>query len=107
VIKLSRPKAYGEVKPLCSSTGWPIRCSPNVQQRYYDLTEDHRYSGACPERSRRNPESLLVWLCDDCANRLVAEVQFAGTDGGDEYIAWDVACWQCGKAIETTERTKR
>ena len=33
---------------------------------YYDLTEDHRHSG--------DPESLLVWLCDDCADCLAAEV---------------------------------
>ena len=66
---------------------------------YYDLTEDRRHSG--------DPESLLVWLCDDCANRLAAEVQFAGTDGGDEHIACDVACWQCDKPIESMERTRR
>ena len=65
---------------------------------YYDLTEDHRHSG--------DPESLLVWLCDDCASRLAAEVQFAGTDTVDEYIACDVACWQCDKPIEPTERTR-
>jgi hypothetical protein len=29
MIKLSRPKAYGEIKPLCDSTGQPIRCAPS------------------------------------------------------------------------------
>ena len=52
-----------------------------THQWYYDLTEDHRYGG--------DLESLLVWLCDGCANRLAAEVQFAGTDAVDEYIACD------------------
>ena len=61
---------------------------------YYDLTEDHRYSG--------DPESLLVWLCDDCANRLAAEVQVAGSDG-----FCDVACWQGDNPIESTERIRR
>ena len=28
MIKLSRPKAYGEIKPLHGSTGQPIRCTP-------------------------------------------------------------------------------
>ena len=26
MIKLSRPKAYGEIKPLCGKTAQPIRC---------------------------------------------------------------------------------
>jgi hypothetical protein len=60
---------------------------------YYDLTEDHRHS--------RDPESLLVWLCDDCANRLAAEVQFASSDG-----FCDTPCWKCGKPVEYTERTQ-
>ncbi|MFC2036989.1 hypothetical protein ACFLYD_03320 [Chloroflexota bacterium] len=68
-----------------------------THQWYYDLTEDHCYSGGV--------ESLLVWLCDDCANRL-AEVQFAGTDAVDEYIACDVPCWQCHKLIDHVERTE-
>jgi hypothetical protein len=61
---------------------------------YYDLTDDHRLS--------QDPESLLIWLCDDCASRLAAEAQFAGTDA-----LCDAACWQCGKPIEFTERTRR
>jgi hypothetical protein len=28
MIKLSQPKAYGEIKPLHGSTGQPIRCTP-------------------------------------------------------------------------------
>ena len=76
-----------------------------THQWYRDLADDHRYSDAHPERSRRDPESLLVWLCDDCANRL-AEVQFAGTDAVDEYIACDVPCWQRHKLIEHVERTE-
>ena len=52
---------------------------------YYDLAEDHRHSG--------DAESLLVWLCDDCAAELEAkdEIQFAGSDEMD-----DAPCWQCG-----------
>jgi hypothetical protein len=73
---------------------------------YYDLTEDHHHSGARPERSRRNQESLLVWLCDDCASRLATEVQFADSDSGDEYIAGDVPCWPCHKPIQHVERTE-
>jgi hypothetical protein len=63
---------------------------------YYDLTEDHRHSG--------DPESLLVWLCDDCAAKLEAEglVRFAGTDA-----LCDVPCWQCGAPVEHMERTRR
>ena len=67
---------------------------------YYDLTEDHRHSGACPERSRRNDESLLTWLCDDCAAWLLSRqaVQFASTDGFN-----DGPCWRCGKPQEDDE----
>ncbi len=52
---------------------------------YYDLTEDHCHS--------HDRESLLVWLCDDCAAELEAtdEVQFAGSDEMD-----DAPCWRCG-----------
>lgn len=52
---------------------------------YYDLTNDHRHSG--------DEESLLVWLCDSCAQSLLArhEVQVAGTDGFN-----DAPCWRCG-----------
>ena len=52
---------------------------------YYDLTEDHRHS--------EDAESLLVWLCDDCAVELEAkgEIQFAGSDEMD-----DAPCWRCG-----------
>ena len=60
---------------------------------HYDLTRDHRYSG--------DLESLLVSLCHDCANRLTTEVQFAGSDD-----FCDIACWQCGAPMETTERTR-
>ena len=69
-----------------------------THQWYYDLTDGHRYSG--------DLESLLVWLCDGCANCLAAEVQFAGTDAVDEYIACDVSCWQRHKLIEHVERTE-
>ena len=62
---------------------------------YYDFTEDHRHSG--------DQESLLVWLCDDCANCLATEVQFAGTDDVDEYIAYDGPCWRCGRPQEDDE----
>ena len=92
MIKRTQPKAYGTIKPLHGSTGRPIRCSLREHKWYYDLTDDHRHSG--------DPESLLVWLCDDCANRLAAEVQLAGTDG-----FCDVACWQCGIPLEQAERT--
>lgn len=56
-----------------------------THQWYRDLADDHRYSA--------DLESLLVWLCDGCANRLAAEVQFAGTDAVDECIACDAPCW--------------
>lgn len=56
---------------------------------YYDLTDDHHHS--------EDPESLLVWLCDECAARLTRkeEVQFAGTDA-----LCDVPCWQCSTPVE-------
>lgn len=62
----------------------------------YDLTADHRFSV--------DPESLLVWLCADCAAGLEAEglVQFASADA-----LCDVPCWQCGAPVEQTERTRR
>ena len=60
---------------------------------YYDLTDDHRHSG--------DAESLLVWLCDDCANRLAAEVQPAGTDG-----FCDAPCWQCDELVERAEEDR-
>jgi ABC-type ATPase with predicted acetyltransferase domain len=63
------------------------------------LTEDHGYSA--------DRESLLVWLCDDCANHLEAELQLTDSNGVDEYIACDVACCQCDKPIETMERIQR
>jgi hypothetical protein len=50
---------------------------------YYDLTDDHELS--------QDPESLLVWLCDQCAKELDEKVQFAGTDSH-----YDGPCWQCG-----------
>ena len=93
MIELSRPRAYGEIKPLHGSTGRPIRCSLREHQWYYDLTADHRHSG--------DPESLPVWLCDECAGRLAAEVQFAGSDG-----LCDVVCWYCGAPVPQTERTQ-
>ena len=58
---------------------------------FYDLTDDHQLSQASPERRRRNPESLLVWLCDRCAKELDEKVQFAGADSG-----YDGLCWCCG-----------
>ena len=61
-----------------------------MSQWYYDLTEDHRHSG--------DPESLLVWLCDNCADCLAAEVQSAGTDGFN-----DSPCWRCGSPQEDDE----
>ena len=62
---------------------------------YYDLTDDRRFS--------EDAESLLVWLCDECAARLEGEyeVQFASTDA-----LCDVPCWQCDIPVEHTERTK-
>jgi len=56
---------------------------------YYDLTDDHRHSG--------DAESLLVWLCEDCAQALTArnEVQVAGTDSFN-----DGPCWRCGAPAE-------
>ena len=69
MIKLSQPKPYGEIKPLCGSTGQPIRCTP---------------------------PRIVVPEIEDRPNC---------TDGGDEYIACDVPCWQCDKPIENVERT--
>jgi hypothetical protein len=59
---------------------------------YYDLTEDHRHSG--------DPESLLVWLCDDCAAWLLSRqaMQFAGADGFN-----DSPCWRCGRSQKDDE----
>ena len=59
---------------------------------FYDLTEDHRHSG--------DDESLLVWLCDDCAAWLLSRqaVQVAGTDGFN-----DGPCWRCGRPQENDE----
>ena len=70
----------------------------------YDLADDHHFSQACPERKRRNPESLLVWLCDECATGLEAEgeVCFASTDA-----LCDIRCRHCGAPVTNTERTRR
>jgi len=59
---------------------------------YYDLTPDHRYS--------EDPESLLVWLCEDCSTRLETAdvVQLAGTDS-----LCDVPCWLCGQPVAHTQ----
>ena len=63
---------------------------------YYDLTHDHRFS--------EDSESLLVWLCDDCAIQLEADalVQIASTDA-----LCDVPCWICARPVVPTERTIR
>jgi hypothetical protein len=125
MIKLLPPRAYSSIKPLCGSTRLPIRCIdpcldspcasrkrdcahcravctfptpvtrhqiPEAHSWYYDLTPDHSLS--------EDPETLLVWLCADCAAGLAGDVQFAGTDA-----LHDGPCWQCGDPIETMERT--
>ncbi len=63
---------------------------------YHDLSDDHRFSG--------DAESLLVWLCNNCAAQLEADalVQFASTDA-----LCDVPCWLCARPVETTERKRR
>ena len=83
MIKLSQPKAYGEIKPLHGSTGRPIRCTPT--QTIIPKTEE----------------------LPDCTNRLPTEVQSAITAGRDEHIARDVASLQCDTRIEPKERTRR
>lgn len=124
MIKLLSPRAYAKIKPLYSSAGKPIRCTDpclvtpssdrkgscahcravctvrrcpqpvttNGHSWYYDLSADHSLS--------QDPESLLVWLCEDCASRLAGDVQFAGTDA-----LHDGLCWQCGDPVEHMERT--
>ena len=125
MIKLSQPRAYASIKPLHGSAREPICCTdpclaspspgrrrdcahcravctppaptpphqiPEVHSWYYDLTPDHSLS--------EDPESLLVWLCEDCASRLAGDVQFAGTDH-----LHDGLCWQCGDPVEHIERT--
>jgi hypothetical protein len=63
---------------------------------YYDLTDDHRFSG--------DAESLLVWLCDECATQLEADalVQFASTDA-----LCGVPCWICARHVEPKERKRQ
>ena len=120
MIKLSLPRAYDAIKPLHGSDCRPVRCadpclvSPSVRscpgctpctaqacarpvriatghRWYYDLTAGHSLS--------EDPESLLVWLCDDCAARLAGKLQFAGTDA-----LCDIPCWQCHNPVQHTER---
>ena len=128
MIKLSTPKAYATIGPLYGSTGHPLRCADPCLTRqragsrncarchavctfpaadpphpiseahswYYDLTPGHSLS--------EDPESLLVWLCPDCATRLEAErpVSFASTD-----TLCDIRCWDCGVPVRDTERKRR
>ena len=124
MIKLSPPRAYASIKPLYGSADKPIRCTdpcltppragrkrdcahcravcifpapspphqiPGARAWYYDLSPDHALS--------EDPESLLVWLCPDCASTLAGDVQFAGTDD-----LHDGPCWQCGEPIPQIER---
>ncbi len=51
MIKLSRPKAYGEIKPLHGSTGRPIRCTP--ARIVVPEIEDRPDCAACQTRSCR------------------------------------------------------
>ena len=67
---------------------------PMSHNWYYDLTEDHRLSG--------DPESRMIWLCDECAAKLAGKVQFAKTG-----TLRGVSCWGCDKPVEHTERTNR
>jgi hypothetical protein len=114
MIELSTPKAYAAIGPLYGSTGRPLRCTvPPWQESekpagsqgwYYDLTDDHHLS--------QDPESLLVWLCDECAERLEDEgsVQFAGTDAlrsTAPKAVCDLLCWHCDHTVAHTERTRR
>lgn len=90
---LCKPIAYDHILPLYGSHGRPVRCAPLEPQDpdletgrrwYYDLTDDHRLS--------QDAESLLVWLCAECAASLSDQVQPAGTD-----CLHDGSCWQCGR----------
>ena len=90
-MRLSRPKSYGKIQPLFGSHGRPIRCTPveprapkNSHNWYYDLTDDHQLS--------QDRESLLVWLCDECAEKLDDSIQLAGTDR-----LHDGPCWSCNR----------
>ena len=52
---------------------------------YLDLTENHEHSG--------DKESLLVWLCDDCAAPLERLGEIRAENGGDD-PEYDL-CWKC------------
>ncbi len=49
MIKLSQPKAYGEIKPLHGSTGRPIRCASS--HIVIPKAEDHPNCADCQARS--------------------------------------------------------
>ena len=54
MIKLSQPKAYGEIKPLCVSTGHPIRCTPS--RIVIPEIEDRPNYADCQTRNRRTEQ---------------------------------------------------
>jgi hypothetical protein len=53
-MKLSKPKAYDEIKPLRNSTGRPIRCTPSPIA--IPEVADRPNCSACQTRSCREGE---------------------------------------------------
>jgi hypothetical protein len=62
MITLSRPKAYGEIKPLRGSTGQPIRCTPSHIVAQSAEIEDRPNCADCQTRSCPLRTGKCDWL---------------------------------------------